>query len=92
MNQRFQTVQNKFVNLLKTLGGKKLEFGKNLSQKCNFRLRQSPCLDTLTQVKNKEGLFHLSVVFVSAIIAISIFKDDKSDNHLIQESILTLND
>lgn len=53
---------------------------------------QSPCLDTLTQVKNKEALFNLSVVFVSAIIAISIFKVGKSDNHLIQESILTLND
>lgn len=53
---------------------------------------QSPCLDTITQVKNKEALFHLSVVFVSAIITISIYKVDKSDNHLIQESILTLND
>lgn len=53
---------------------------------------QFPCLDTLTQVNNKEALFHLSVVFVSAIIAIPIFTVDKSDNHLIQESILTLND
>lgn len=46
----------------------------------------------LTQVKNKEALFHLPVVFVSAIITISIFRVDKSDNHLIQESILSLND
>lgn len=54
---------------------------------------QSPCLDILTHVKTPlEAVCHLSVDFVSAIIAISIFRVDSSDNHLIQESILTLND
>lgn len=54
---------------------------------------RSPCLDTLTNVKTPlEAMFHLSVDFVSAIIAVSIFRVDNSDNHLIQESVLTLND
>lgn len=54
---------------------------------------RSPCLDILTHVKTPlEAGFHLSVDFVSAIIVVSIFRVDNSDNHLIQESILTLND
>jgi len=39
-----------------------------------------------------EAVFRLSMDFVFATTVISIFSVDNSDNHLIQESILTLND
>jgi len=54
---------------------------------------QSPFLDTLTHIKtHMEAVFRLSMDFVFATTVISIFSVDNSDNHLIQESILTLND